>query len=249
MNSPTLLHSDIPAPDLLEVIYQDAELVAINKPSGLLVHRSPIDKHETRFAVQELRNQLGQHVYPLHRLDKPTSGVLVFALSREAASFYGQQFQGHQIKKTYWALVRGYGPQNMTIDHELRDEADDYAGINTVGEPKQALTHVRCLKQFEIPLWVDRYATTRLSLMQCKPVTGRKHQLRRHLKHIGHPIVGDSRHGKGVLNRACEGYFGAGRLWLACTQMVLTRRDGSLLVIDAPLAKDFAQVLKQLSDE
>ena len=83
MNSPTLLHSDIPAPDLLEVIYQDAELVVINKPSGLLVHRSPIDKHETRFAVQELRNQLGQHVYPLHRLDKPTSGVLVFALSSE----------------------------------------------------------------------------------------------------------------------------------------------------------------------
>ena len=249
MNSPTLLHSDIPAPDLLEVIYQDAELVAINKPSGLLVHRSPIDKHETRFAVQELRNQLGQHVYPLHRLDKPTSGVLVFALSSEAASFYGQQFQTHQISKTYLALVRGYGPTAMTIDHELRDEADDYAGINTVGEPKQALTHVKCLKQFEIPLRVDRYATTRLSLMQCEPVTGRKHQLRRHLKHIGHPIVGDSRHGKGVLNRACEGYFGAGRLWLACTQMVLTRRDGSLLVIDAPLAKDFAQVLKQLSDE
>ena len=249
MNSPTLLHSDIPAPDLLEVIYQDAELVAINKPSGLLVHRSPIDKHETRFAVQELRNQLGQHVYPLHRLDKPTSGVLVFALSSEAASFYGQQFQTHQISKTYLALVRGYGPAAMTIDHELRDEADDYAGINTVGEPKQALTHVKCLKQFEIPLWVDRYATTRLSLMQCEPVTGRKHQLRRHLKHIGHPIVGDSRHGKGVLNRACEGYFGAGRLWLACTQMVLIRRDGSLLVIDAPLAKDFAQVLKQMSDE
>jgi tRNA pseudouridine65 synthase len=249
VNSPTLLHSDIPAPDLLEVIYQDAELVAINKSSGLLVHRSPIDKHETRFAVQELRNQLGQHVYPLHRLDKPTSGVLVFALSSEAASFYGQQFQTHQISKTYLALVRGYGPTAMTIDHELRDEADDYAGINTVGEPKQALTHVRCLKQFEIPLWVDRYATTRLSLMQCKPVTGRKHQLRRHLKHIGHPIVGDSRHGKGVLNRACEGYFGAGRLWLACTQMVLIRRDGSLLVIDAPLAKDFAQVLKQMSDE
>ena len=246
MNSPTLLHSDIPAPDLLEVIYQDAELVAINKPSGLLVHRSPIDKHETRFAVQELRNQLGQHVYPLHRLDKPTSGVLVFALSREAASFYGQQFQGHQIKKTYWALVRGYGPQNMAIDHELRDEADDYAGINTVGEPKQALTHVKCLKQFEIPLRVDRYATTRLSLMQCEPVTGRKHQIRRHLKHIGHPIVGDSRHGKGLLNRACERYFSAGRLWLACTQVILTARQGQPLVIEAPLATDFEGVLRQL---
>ena len=197
---------------LLDIIYQDVDLVAINKPSGLLVHRSPIDKRETRFAVQELRNQLGQHVYPLHRLDKPTSGVLVFALSSEAASFYSVQFREHQIHKTYLALVRGYGPELMTIDHALRDEADEYAGISSGGDAKDALTHVKCLQKFEIPLTVDRYPTTRLSLMQCEPVSGRKHQIRRHLKHIGHPIVGDTRHGKGILNRACEGYFGAGRL-------------------------------------
>ena len=237
--------SDFPQP--LSIIHQDSDLVAINKPSGLLVHRSPIDRHETRFAVQELRNQIGQHVYPLHRLDKPTSGVLIFALSSEAASFYGQQFQEHEIHKTYLALVRGHGPNQLSIDHALKDEADDYAGITGGGEAKPALTHMKCLNQFEIPLMVDRYPTTRLSLMQCKPVTGRKHQIRRHLKHIGHPIVGDSRHGKGVLNRACEGYFGAGRLWLACTQMVLTRRDGSALVINAPLEADFEQVLKQLN--
>ena len=237
--------TDLPQP--LSILYQDEDLVAINKPSGLLVHRSPIDKHETRFAVQELRNQIGRHVYPLHRLDKPTSGVLVFALSSEAASFYSQQFREHQIAKTYVALVRGYGPGQMSIDHELSDDADDYAGIKAGGDAKEALTHVNCLDQFEIPLVVDRYPTTRLSLMQCEPVTGRKHQIRRHLKHIGHPIVGDSRHGKGVLNRACEGYFGAGRLWLACTQMVLARRDGSALVIDAPLAADFQQVLKQIN--
>jgi len=237
--------TDLPQP--LSILYQDEDLVAINKPSGLLVHRSPIDKHETRFAVQELRNQIGQHVYPLHRLDKPTSGVLVFALSSEAASFYSLQFREHQIAKTYLALVRGYGPGQMSIDHELSDDADDYAGIKAGGDAKEALTHVKCLDQFEIPLVVDRYPTTRLSLMQCEPVTGRKHQIRRHLKHIGHPIVGDSRHGKGVLNRACEGYFGAGRLWLACTQMVLARRDGSALVIDAPLDADFQQVLRQIN--
>ena len=246
MKSPNVLNSNPDGPALLEVIYQDEELVAINKPSGLLVHRSLIDKHETRFAVQELRNQLGQHVYPLHRLDKPTSGVLVFALSQEAASFYGQQFQGHQIKKTYWALVRGYGPQNMAIDHGLKEEADDYADTKVAFEPKHALTHVQCLREFEIPLQVDRYATTRLSLMQCEPVTGRKHQIRRHLKHIGHPIVGDSRHGKGILNRACEDYFSAGRLWLACTQVILLERQGQPLVIEAPLATDFEGVLRQL---
>ncbi len=233
------------SPQPLSIIYQDTDLVAINKPSGLLVHRSPIDKRETRFAVQELRNQLGQHVYPLHRLDKPTSGVLVFALSSEAASFYSEQFREHQIHKTYLALVRGYGPELMTIDHALRDEADEYAGISSGGDAKDALTHVKCLQKFEILLAVDRYATTRLSLMQCEPVSGRKHQIRRHLKHIGHPIVGDTRHGKGILNRACEGYFGAGRLWLACTQMVLTKRDGSKFAITAPLAADFEQLLTQ----
>ena len=237
--------TDLPQP--LSILYQDEDLVAINKPSGLLVHRSPIDKHETHFAVQELRNQIGRHVYPLHRLDKPTSGVLVFALSSESASFYSQQFREHQIAKTYLALVRGYGPGQMSIHHELSDEADDYAGIKAGGDAKEALTHVKCLDQFEIPLEVDRYPTTRLSLMQCEPITGRKHQIRRHLKHIGHPIVGDSRHGKGLLNRACEGYFGVGRLWLACTQMVLARRDGSELVIDAGLAADFQQVLTQIN--
>jgi tRNA pseudouridine65 synthase len=231
----------------LDVIYQDAELVAINKPSGLLVHRSPIDKRETRFAVQELRNQLGQHVYPLHRLDKPTSGVLVFALSSEAASFYNEQFREHQIHKTYLALVRGHGPETMFIDHALKDEADDYAGVKAGGEAKDALTNVKCLHQFDIPLTVDRYPTTRLSLMKCEPVTGRKHQIRRHLKHIGHPIIGDSRHGKGMLNRACEDYLGAGRLWLACTQMVLTGRNGNNVVINAPLEADFERVLTQLS--
>ena len=237
--------TDLPQP--LSILYQDEDLVAINKPSGLLVHRSPIDKHETRFAVQELRNQIGRHVYPLHRLDKPTSGVLVFALSSKAASFYSLQFREHQIAKTYLALVRGYGPGQMSIDHELSDDADDYAGIKAGGDAKEALTHVNCLDQFEIPLVVDRYPTTRLSLMQCEPITGRKHQIRRHLKHIGHPIVGDSRHGKGLLNRACEAYFGVGRLWLACTQMVLARRDGSELVIDAGLAADFQQVLTQIN--
>ena len=119
----------------------------------------------------------------------------------------------------------------MTIDHGLKEEADNYVDTKVASDPKHALTHVRCLHEFEIPLQVDQYATTRLSLMQCEPITGRKHQIRRHLKHIGHPIVGDSRHCKGLLNRACEHYFGAGRLWLACTQVIVTGRQGQPLVI------------------
>ncbi len=130
----------------LSIIHQDDDLVVINKPSGLLVHRSPIDKHETRFAVQELRNQIGQHVYPLHRLRQTHFWGVGVCVIREAASFYGQQFQEHQIHKTYLALVRGHGPNQLSIDHALKDEADDYAGIAGGGEAKPALTHMTVFK-------------------------------------------------------------------------------------------------------
>jgi len=89
----------------LEILYQDEYLIAINKPSGLLVHKSPIDKHETRFALQELRDQIGQYVYPVHRLDKPTSGVLLFALDREIAKSMSQYFRNNLVHKEYTAIV------------------------------------------------------------------------------------------------------------------------------------------------
>lgn len=232
--------------EALEIIFQSDELVAINKPSGLLVHRSPIDKRETRFAVQELRNQLGQHVYPLHRLDKPTSGVLVFALSSEAASFYSKQWQENTVSKRYLALTRGFAPTSLHIDYGLRLEEDKAAGIAAGEEPQEAVTDINSLAYYSVPEALDRYPQTRFSLVECSPVTGRKHQIRRHLKHIAHPIIGDSRHGKGPLNRACAEYFGAGRLWLHCQRMELLDRDGEKLVLQAGLPEDFVEILMQL---
>ncbi|MDP6968298.1 MAG: pseudouridine synthase [Gammaproteobacteria bacterium] len=232
---------------MLNIIFQDDELVAINKPSGLLVHRSPIDKRETRFAVQELRNQLGQHVYPLHRLDKPTSGVLVFALSSAAASFYGQQWQDNRVAKRYLALTRGFVPQEMTVNYALRQEADKAAGIVAGEEGQAAITEIRCLASYCLPSALDRYEQTRFSLVECRPLTGRKHQIRRHLKHISHPIIGDSRHGKGPLNRACAEYFGIGRLWLHCQSIELQHRDGARLQLQAELAQEFNTVLARLA--
>ena len=235
-------------PELLEIIFQSDELVAINKPSGLLVHRSPIDKRETRFAVQELRNQLGgQHVYPLHRLDKPTSGVLVFALSSAAASFYSKQWQENAVCKRYLALTRGFAPQSLHIHYGLRLEEDKAAGIAAGEEAQAAITDINSLAYYSVPEALDRYPQTRFSLVECLPVTGRKHQIRRHLKHIGYPLIGDSRHGKGPLNRACAEYFGVGRLWLHCQRMELLDRDGEKLVLEAGLPEDFAGVLETLA--
>ena len=232
----------------LTIIYQSEELVAINKPSGLLVHRSPIDKRETRFAVQELRNQLGgQHVYPLHRLDKPTSGVLVFALSSEAASFYGKQWQENTVSKRYLALTRGFAPASLHIDYGLRLEEDKAAGIVAGEEPQEAVTDISSLAYYSVLEALDRYPQTRFSLVECLPLTGRKHQIRRHLKHVAHPIIGDSRHGKGPLNRACAQYFGTGRLWLHCQRMELLDRGGAKLVLEADLPEDFAGILVRLA--
>jgi tRNA pseudouridine65 synthase len=202
--------------DALDILYQDEHYVAIDKPPGLLVHRSPIDRHETRFALQLLRDQLGQYIYPIHRLDKPTSGVMLFALSSEAASAMAAQIHTEAVQKTYWAVVRGYAPEQGSIDYSLSYQADDYADKDRHSLPpaQEALTHFRRLAVAEIPVYVDRYPQTRYSLVELQPVTGRRHQLRRHMKHIGHPIIGDARHGKGVHNRYFQSAYQAHRLML-----------------------------------
>lgn len=200
-------------------MYRDSDLIVINKPSGLLVHRSKIDRHETRFALQMLRDQIGQHVFPVHRLDKPTSGLLAFALSPHVATRLSDQFARREVAKQYLAVVRGYAPLQGEIDHPLTEKRDRIADSQsrTVKPPQDALTYYRRLAQIEWPEAVDRYPQARYSLVELRPRTGRKHQLRRHMKHIGHPIIGDANHGKGIHNRFFAEKLDCPRLLLACT--------------------------------
>lgn len=234
--------------ETLPIIYRDEHLVAINKPSGLLVHRSEIDRHETRFAIQLLRDQIGQMVYPIHRLDKPTSGVLVFALSSDIARQLGDIFTRHALTKTYVALVRGFAPEQGIIDHPLVEELDKYTDKKArANKPAQeAITEYKCLAQIELPFSIDKYPCTRYSLVQCNPQTGRKHQIRRHLKHISHPIIGDAKHGKGNHNRFFHEKFLCGGLMLSSTQMEFKHPITSeLLTLVAPLASSFTNIIHQ----
>ena len=209
--------------EVLDIIYQDDWLVAINKPSGLLVHRSMIDRNETRFAIQLLRDQIGQHVYPLHRLDKPTSGVLVFGLSSEVAKSAGEQFQQGEVGKTYLAVVRGYAPASGVIDHPLKEKLDKIADKKARKDKpaQEAVTEFTRLATAEIPVAIDRYPHSRYSLIEAHPKTGRKHQIRRHMKHIAHPIIGDAKHGKGNHNRYFALHLNADRLLLHCSGMTM----------------------------
>lgn len=206
-----------------------------------------IDRHETRFALQEVRNQIGQRVYPLHRLDKPTSGVLLFALSPEIAKRMGQQFESNSVKKNYLAVVRGYAPESGVIDHALKEELDKMTDRKArLDKPAQdALTEFTRLATVEIPVAIDRYPQSRYSLVEAQPKTGRKHQIRRHMKHIAHPIIGDAKHGKGNHNRYFATHFGADRLLLACIEMeVIHPVSGQPLFLRASLDKRFSDLIK-----
>jgi tRNA pseudouridine65 synthase len=201
---------------LLEILYQDDYVVAVNKPSGLLVHKSLIDKHETRFALQLVRDQIGQHVYPLHRLDKPTSGILLFALDVKTAQIMAGQFADHSIEKEYVAVVRGFVEKAGEVNHPLKEKLDKIADKQADNnKPAQAaVTSYVPLKHIELPHSVGRYESVRYSLVSLRPRTGRKHQLRRHMKHIAHPILGDTKYGKGEHNQFLRHYFGCHRLLL-----------------------------------
>jgi tRNA pseudouridine65 synthase len=233
----------------LPILYRDQQLVAVNKPSGLLVHRSPIDRHETRFALQLVRDAIGQRVYPVHRLDKPTSGVLLFALSPEAARAVSDQFPRGEVFKRYLAVVRGWPPLEGTVDYPLSEQADPVADRDRTQPraPRSAVTAFSRLATVEIPVAVDRYPNTRYALVELRPKTGRKHQLRRHMKHIGYPIIGDAKHGKGVHNRFFQQRYRCRRLLLACTELKLRHPGtGDELSIRAPLDESFQNVLEAL---
>lgn len=235
---------------MLEILYQDEHLVAINKPAGLLVHRSNIDRHETRFAVQLLRDQIGHHVFPVHRLDKPTSGVLLFALNAGVARQMMAVFINGNVRKRYLAIVRGYVGLQGSIDYPLHETLDRMTDRQAAEDkPAQAaLTHFKCLAKAEMPFPTKRHSTSRYSFIELVPETGRKHQLRRHMKHIFHPIVGDTTHGDGKQNAFFRTYLGSHRLLLTASDLQFPHPVSDTLVsIHAPLDAEFVRVIEQLN--
>ena len=237
------------APADLAVLYHDEHIVVIDKPSGLLVHRTVLDRHETRFAVQLLRDQIGRQVSPVHRLDRGTSGVLVFAFEREATRTLSAAFAAQQVSKRYFAVVRGWPAEQGTIDHALKRQPDDveWADARAGNLPQPAVTHWRRLATVELPLVNDRYPTSRYALLELVPETGRRHQIRRHLKHIAHPVIGDATHGKGAHNRAFAAHTGCARLLLHCAAMTFPHPvSGVPVTVRAPLSGDFAKLLTTL---
>lgn len=183
---------------MLEILFQDEHMIAANKCPGLLVHPTRIAADATESAMQIVRDQIGQWVYPVHRLDRKTSGVLLFALDKETQSELGSLFRESAISKRYVAIVRGYTDNEGDIDYALKNLED---------KVQQAQTKYRTLRRSEIPLAHGKHTTSRYSLVEMYPKTGRYHQLRKHMAHIFHPIIGDRPHGCNKQNKLFKNEF------------------------------------------
>lgn len=225
----------------LEILFEDEYLIAINKPSGLLVHRTSIAADETVFALQMLRDQISQHVSPVHRLDRPTSGVLLFSKKEEILPMLKEQFADRSIQKTYLAIVRGIpSVKSDVIDYPLKSERS--------GRMQEAQTFYKVLEEAEIPFdTTGRYPTSRYSLLELKPETGRTHQIRRHLAHLRHYILGDKKHGDNKQNQFFEKQFGMGNLLLHARKLEFTHpKSKEKIVVLASLPSHFQKTINDL---
>jgi tRNA pseudouridine65 synthase len=198
--------------DVFEIVFQDDHYIAINKPHSILVHRTGLSQ-DTRFVLQLLRDQIGRRVYPIHRLDRATSGVLIFGKSAEAASRLGVLLMDKNVEKRYWAVVRGFTKDNDTIDYPLEDP-------ETGKGMMPAVTHYTKIAQTELDTAIGlRYPTARFSLLEVRPETGRRHQIRKHFAHLRHPVIGDVRHGDNKHNNFFRDAWGIQRLLLHAVSM------------------------------
>jgi tRNA pseudouridine65 synthase len=223
---------------ILPIIYQDEYLVAINKPHNLLVHRSPIAAEESVFALQILRDQLGCWVSPCHRIDRKTSGILLFALSKEVDKLVKKQFEEHTIQKKYLALVRGYLPDEGMTDRPLAKEN---------GDLQDAVTHYRCLQKVELDIEVSKYPKSRYSLAEIMPETGRMHQIRRHFAQMRHYLIGDKTHGECKHNKMFEQHFGLNTMLLHAAELTFIHPvTNEKIELKADLNEEFLRILREI---
>lgn len=224
---------------MLEILYRDENLIAINKPHGLLVHRSSIAMDAEVFALQLLRDQINQWVNPVHRLDRKTAGVLLFALNKDVETAMHRQFADNLVVKKYLAIVRGHTPDKEEIDYPLRKEN---------GTLQNAVTRYVTLNRAELNISLGKHLTSRYSLVEACPETGRMHQLRKHFGHICHPIIGDRPHGCNKQNKLFKENWNMTTMLLHASSLTFKHPlSGNTIEIKASLQDEFKRMMNLMN--
>jgi tRNA pseudouridine65 synthase len=224
---------------MLDIVYQDDHLIAINKPHGLLVHRSSIANDAKEFALQLVRDQIARWVSPVHRLDRKTGGLLLFAFEKDVEIAMHKQFQEGLVSKKYIAVVRGYAADQLDIDYPLMKEN---------GTMQDAFTSFVTLKRAELDIPLGNHPTSRYSLVEASPTTGRMHQLRKHFAHIFHPIIGDRKHGCNKQNRFFKQEWEMTTMLLHASELKFNHPvTGAEVLLKAPLQEEFIRVMNLMN--
>jgi tRNA pseudouridine65 synthase len=220
---------------MLEIVYQDEHLIAINKPHGLLVHRSSIANDAKEFALQMLRDQINRRVSPVHRLDRKTGGLLLFAFEKDVEIAMHKQFQEGQVNKKYQAILRGYAPDQMAIDYPL---------TNDNGVVQESFTSFVTLARAELDVAFGKHPSSRYSLVEANPTTGRMHQLRKHFAHIFYPIIGDRKHGCNKQNKFFKEQWQMTTMLLHASELEFVHPvTGQKIHLRAPLQEEFKRMM------
>lgn len=234
----------------LPVLFLDDYYVVVHKPEGLLVHRSPLARDAETAALQIVRDQLGKHLYPVHRLDRPTSGLLLFALTPPAATAMMQKLDRHEMTKRYSCLVRGWveAPHTETSPLDKNQVYPKNQAAAAIPKLQDAITEFFPERWYELPYPVKPHETSRYTLMQAEPKTGRTHQIRRHLARISHPIIGDTRYGDGTHNQLFRDHLDCNRLLLAARHLKFEHPfTREIMEIHCPLAASFTNLLDRIA--
>ncbi|MEL6390083.1 MAG: pseudouridine synthase [Bacteroidota bacterium] len=223
---------------MVDIIYQDDHLVAINKPTGLAVHRSYRVADAEIFALQLVRDAVGRRVNLVHRLDRKTSGVLLFSFDKITTQLVQKAFVDREVGKRYIAIVRGFITEAQQIDYPLRSES---------GNLQNAVSNVYPICKTEIAVPFGKWPTSRYSLVEVIPTTGRLHQIRRHLAHINHPIIGDRPHGCNKQNRLFKERWNMTEMLLHASELSLSHpHTGNSIVLKAPPLNTFTNMMTAL---
>ena len=219
-----------------DILYQDELLAVVDKPAGLMVHDSALARGEQDFLADRLRARFDRPVHLVHRLDRATSGCLLVAFDRDTASTLGRALMAHDVTKRYLAICRGWPAEDhFDVDHALD-------GGPGKPQKKPARTAFRCLARGEIDAPAAGFPTARYALLECRPATGRFRQIRRHLKHVSHHLIGDTSHGDGRRNRMFR-MRGIHRMLLHAWALEFDHPRGHRLRVAAPLDPAFRQAL------
>jgi len=230
-----------------DVLFRNQQLLAINKPAGVPVHGSKILEDQPRTLLTMVHELEGSPVHAIHRLDRPTSGVMLLTSSRLLLRKISQAFEKRQIKKCYLAVARGWTEPRGTISHALLPPKDDRKAHSVA---REAVTRFEQIANVETPYAVPPYSTSRYTLLALYPETGRRHQLRRHMKHISHHLIGDTTYGRGEHNRLFRDEFDCHRLLLHAWALEFEDPEaGHLIRVQAPLDRAFGAIIKQFGWE